>query len=60
MYGHCRISRQIKPVRWFSIIKTIGPWFKPKFQGDTQPHGLPDLTGKVGLKLALKPYGHLF
>ena len=25
--GHSRIRFQIRPVRWFSIISTIGPWF---------------------------------
>ena len=35
MGGQPRIHCHSKPERWFSIIKTIGPWLSPKCHGDT-------------------------
>ena len=56
-YGHHRMRCQSKPERKFSVIKTIGPWLRPRCHGDTHNGPWPASVGKVGLKVALKPYG---
>ena len=45
----------MRPVRKFSIIRTIGPWLMPKWNGDTQKCDGPDLSAMVALNVALKP-----
>jgi len=54
-WGHRRIRFQMRPVRKFSIIKTMGPWLMPKWNGETHNWGGWDLSPIVALKVALNP-----
>ena len=45
----------MRPLRWFSSIKTIGPWLMPRWNGDTHKRERPDLSAMVALNVALKP-----
>src|SRR5262249_30245783 len=61
-YALPRITFQISPLRWFSIIPTIGPWSMPSASTSTQPApgttwpvaGAAD-AGKPGLNASTKP-----
>ena len=50
-------QRPDKALRWFSIIKTVGPSLIPKWYGETQPTLSLASSWKTGLNDALNPYG---